>query len=254
MKFLTKQEQLLLDSLPDLQIVDIDTIKNVNRLRHITSHSNLIKTIHNLIGKSIFLSVKRGLYYVVKPGSSADMFIVAKYAFEGYIGFDTALFLYGANPNYPTKMKIATSDRGYKNRLIGDVEFEGIPLGRLCYGEVELNGKTVSSRAKTVFDCVYKIDEVEDIGALFRMVKILEDDDFDEFLVHAKRLGNTSFYEKAGYIFQVAGAPERVVKMIRKNVKKAVVANLGKKAAKFERRFITAWRIYDNLDIGRFVE
>ncbi len=253
MKFLTKQEQLLLDSLPDLQVVDINTIKSVNRLMHMTTHSNLIKTIHNLIGKSVFLSIKRGLYYVIKPGSSADMFIVAKYAFEGYIGFDTALFLYGASPSYPAKMKIATANGGYKKRIVGNVEFEGIPLGRLCYGEVELDGKTVSSKAKTVFDCIYKIDEVEDVGALFRMVKILGDEDFDEFLVHAKRFGNTSFYEKSGYIFQAAGAPGWMIKAIRKNVKKAVVTNLGRRAAKFERKFISAWRVYDNLDIGRFL-
>lgn len=251
---LTKQEQLLLNSLQNLSIVDIATIKNLNNSLHLTTNSNLLKTIHNLIKKSVFLNIKRGTYYVVKPGSTSDIFNLAQYVSDGYLGLNTALFLYGVKSDYPSIIQIISPKKRQFKKLINGTLYSSVHFGNMCYGSIELNGRIISSKAKTLFDCIYRIDLIEDLGYLFRLISILSISDLNEFIIYANRLNQTSFYEKAGYLLEIAKAPDWVLNTIKKKINnKKVIANFGKYKKGTERTFIKEWNLYDNINISRFV-
>ena len=250
---LTRQEQLLLNNLQNLSVVDIATIKTLNNSLHITTNSNLLKTIHNLIKKSVFLNIKKGNYYVIKPSSSSDIFHIAQYVSEGYLGLDTALFLYGVKSDYPSAIKIITPKKRSFRKMISGTLFIGIPFGSLCYGGVELNDKIISSKGKTLFDCIYRINLIEDLGSLLRLINILSKTDLKEFIIYSRRLNRISFYEKAGYILETAHAPNWILDEIKKNINnKKVIANLGKYKYGTGRKFINSWNLYDNIDLSRF--
>ena len=252
MKILTRQEQLLLGCLNDLTVVDIATIKDINRSLHITTNSNLLKTLHNLIKKSVLLNLKKGTYYVVKPGSRADVFSMARYVFEGYLGLETALFVYGAKSDYPINIQIITPGNRYLKKTVGNTIFVGIPFRRLCYGAMELDGKLVSSRAKTLFDCMYHIDLVKDYGSILRLVRMLSKKDLEEFVMYADRLNQIVFYERSGYMLNAAHAPKWVLEYLRKRTKSnAVVASMSTTISKQKGTFIKSWSIYDNIGIQK---
>ncbi len=253
MEFLTKQEQMLLGSVPDLSVVDIAAMRGINSALRITTGPNLMKTVHNLIKKSVLLSLKKGLYYTVKPGSSADMLRVAGYVFEGYLGLGTALFIHGARSDYPTVIQIVTPGKTRSERIVQGTAFAAVPFGKLCYGSIEIDGMIVSSRGKTLFDCVFRPDLVGDLGSLFRLIRMAGKEDFAEFIEYADDLKKASFYERAGYILESAGAPKHVVDELRKRLEnRTVVANLGRRTAAARGKFIGSWGVYDNIGIQRF--
>ncbi len=145
-----------LDVLESLQLCDNDTLK--------TTLSRL-----NTSGKIIRL--KRGVY---STNPIKDAFACAQSTFNGYLGFTSALYLHKLTTEVPFTITVVTrQDSGSKT--FGQYTFKAVSLKQKAVG-FENNGPyVVSTRAKTLFDCLYlpryAIEE-EKLLAAFREAKL----------------------------------------------------------------------------------
>ncbi len=125
-----------LDVLESLQLCDNDTLK--------TTLSRL-----NTSGKIIRL--KRGVY---STNPMQDSFSCAQSTFNGYLGFTSALYLHKLTTEVPFTITVVTrQDSGSK--MFGQIEFKAISLKEKAIGFENKNPYVVSTRAKTLFDCLY---------------------------------------------------------------------------------------------------
>ncbi|MFH0837454.1 MAG: hypothetical protein V1870_04955 [Candidatus Aenigmatarchaeota archaeon] len=88
-------------------------------------NKNVLKVvIHNLLKKSLFITLKKGVYIVQPPFTKGivieDQFYTAQSLFNGYIGFASALYVHKLMDEMPFTVFIATRNKSFskKNRRI----------------------------------------------------------------------------------------------------------------------------------------
>lgn len=159
-----------LELLESLKLCDPDTLK--------TTLSRL-----NKAGKIIRL--KRGVYSS-KP--MKDAFAVGQELFNGYLGFTTALYLHRMITEVPFRITVVTANLS-KSKTIEAYEFKAVALHEKAVGFERLGSYTVSTRAKTLFDCVYlqrySIEEKKLVQA-FKQARISEAE-WKEFDIYIKK-------------------------------------------------------------------
>lgn len=125
-----------LDILTSLRLCDNFTLKTI------LSRLNKAKKI---------IRLKRGVYSVYPL---IDGFVAAQASFNGYLGFSTALYLHKLTTEFPFTVFVVTVNTS-KIKKIGQIEFMAVALKEKAVG-LEYNGNyVISSRAKTLFDCIY---------------------------------------------------------------------------------------------------
>lgn len=125
-----------LDVLSSLRLCGVDTLKT---------------TLSRLAGAGRIVRLKRGVYSANPP---RDVFACGQAVFGGYLGFSSALYLHGLVEEMPFTVTVVTSGvSGLKQ--FGDFEFKAVALGEKAIGFQKLEGRVVSTRAKTLFDCLY---------------------------------------------------------------------------------------------------
>ena len=125
-----------LETLESLRLCDSFTLK--------TTLSRLNKS-----GKIIRL--KRGVY---SANPMKDAFAAAQYTYSGYLGFSSALYVHKLIAELPFTIIVVTT---YKSALkvFGVYEFKAVALKEKAIGFENIGTLTVSTRAKTLFDCLY---------------------------------------------------------------------------------------------------
>lgn len=111
-----------------------------------------LKTTLSRLNKSgRIIRLKRGVY---SSNPMKDAYACAQAVFNGYLGFSTALYLHGLIMEIPFTITVVTATTS-KTRTFGEHEFRAVALKGKAVG-FERNGDyVVSSRAKTLFDCLY---------------------------------------------------------------------------------------------------
>jgi predicted transcriptional regulator of viral defense system len=127
---------IALETLESLRLCDDHTLK--------TTLSRLSKS-----GKIIRL--KRGVY---SANPIRDAFIAAQYAYSGYLGFSSALYMHRLITELPFAITVVTVYKS-ASKMIGAYEFRAVALKEKAIGFENLGNSTVSTRAKTLFDCIY---------------------------------------------------------------------------------------------------
>ncbi len=126
----------MLETLESLKLCDEFTLK--------TTLSRLSKS-----GKIIRL--KRGVY---SANPIRDAFAAAQHTYNGYIGFSSALYVHGLITELPFTVTVVTVNKS-ASKAFGMYEFRSVALKEKAIGFENIDGLTVSTRAKTLFDCIY---------------------------------------------------------------------------------------------------
>lgn len=125
-----------IDLLESLKLCDSNTLK--------TTLSRLVKS-----GK--LLRLKKGIYSI---NPIINVFVAAQSTFEGYIGFSSALYLHKLTAEMPFSITVVTTYTSGK-KTFGQYIFRAVSLKDKATGFEEQDGIILSTRAKTLFDCLY---------------------------------------------------------------------------------------------------
>ncbi|VVC04569.1 Uncharacterised protein [Candidatus Burarchaeum australiense] len=95
--------------------------------------------------------LKRGTYSTIPI---RDAYACAQALFNGYLGFSTALYLHKLIAEVPFTITVVTTAAS-ETKKVGEYEFRAVALGEKAVGFERRGDYVVSTRAKTLFDCVY---------------------------------------------------------------------------------------------------
>lgn len=124
-----------LDVLESLRFAGNDTLKT---------------TLSRLNKQASILRLKRGVYSV---NPMQDAFACAQAMFPGYVAFSSALYLHKLIAEVPFVIYVATVQESQVKRF-GQYEFRAVAIGEKAQGTMRLGEHVVSTRAKTLFDCL----------------------------------------------------------------------------------------------------
>ncbi len=248
----TNLEQKILKILPEGKIVTHHTISDVNESLKFTDEKTLNNTIHNLSRKKGLLRLRRGLYFVTK-GKAYDRIVVSSYVYGGYAALDTALFVYGYQQSQSNTLYSVTSKERKKETVIDGSKYVCVPMGRMGFGSVSFRGYKVSTKAKTLFDCIYNLIYLDDKKPLIALAFDLKESEFEEFMNYADKLDHASFYQRAGYVFDIAKAKGRFLRIIASKIEAYSVVKLVPKLRDMG-NYVGKWHIYDNAGLASFLQ
>ena len=165
----SKKGIITLDLLNSLRLCSKDTLKTI------LSRLNKAKKI---------LRLKRGIYAIVPL---TDSFASAQAMYNGYLGFTTALYLHKLISEIPFNIFVVTTDVS-KSKKIGEYLFKAVALKNKAIGFETKDDYVISTKAKTLFDCIllpnYSLEEDKLINT-FKEVRLTKKEwkEFD-FYVH----------------------------------------------------------------------
>lgn len=252
MKLLTKTEQKLANELSSGSVVTLDILSEIAKQKKLMEQSTLRKTINTLSKKGVLMRIVRGTYAVQKD-SEFNPYAIARYLSPGaYAGFESAMSIYGYKTSVTSTIKVVTSGKSFASKKINGYKYIMIPMQEMAFGSVFINGIAVSSKAKTLFDCMYKPRYVDDFGAVLTMAKNMDKDDYSEFMEYASLVSSTVFLERSGMVLEAAKAPEGTTAKILKRIKNPVVSTLKPEIStnkKQQGKYSAKWHIYDNVGL-----
>ncbi len=247
---LTKLEQHLLNNLPDKTVVSLHSIRSIGAV----GRTSLLTILHRLSAKGFMIRLSRGRYYVMKDKTYDRLLIGSNLTTNPYIGLESALFIYGALKTVPLDTYVVTSLKRISTRRIGPDRYVLIPFGRLALGYGPRDGYRISSKGKTLFDCLYKIKYVSHVESLVDLINLMDDDDISDFLYFATKYGSTALLERAGYILELSEKArykrtKAAIKGLESKIGKGVVTKLKPDSPLDEKRYSRKWHIYDNIGL-----
>lgn len=141
------------------RIISIENLPDTFSIGQMTANGKLTRriveyTVKKYIKEKKLMKIKRGLYSKV-----ADPFYVASMAYKGYIGFSSALYLYGLKTETEATILVCTpkTQRRIKflDKIILPVNMSDQFFG---YSFVNANGLSIPTATfmKTVFDMFYR--------------------------------------------------------------------------------------------------
>ncbi len=111
-----------------------------------------LRTTLSRLGRSgRIIRLKRGVY---SANPMRNAFACAQAVFGGYIGFSSALYLHKLITEVPFVVTVVTS-RLSKAKRFGGYEFRAVALREKAVGFERKGEYVLSTRAKTLFDCLY---------------------------------------------------------------------------------------------------
>ncbi len=117
----------------------------------ICNDSTLKTTLSRLSKSGKIIRLKRGTY---STNPLIDAFTSAQYIFNGYVGFSSALYLHRLITEIPFSIAVVTRFKS-GTRTIGQYEFRAVALKDKAVGFSDIDGIVISTRSKTLFDCLY---------------------------------------------------------------------------------------------------
>ena len=125
-----------LETLESLQLCDNFTLKT---------------TLSRLSKSSRIIRLKRGVY---SSNPIRNAFVAAQCIYSGYLGFSCALYVHKLIAELPFVVTVVTTYKS-ASMAIGAYEFRAIAMREKAIGFEDIGGLTVSTKAKTLFDCLY---------------------------------------------------------------------------------------------------
>ncbi len=247
---LTILEQKIMNLTKDGDVITIDTLYKLNEIFKFAEKSTIKEITFRLVKKHALIRLERGKYLVIRSPENYDALKVANYLFDGYIAITSALFVYGYNQTKSFVIWGTTSSRK-KIRKIGEYTYIMLPMGRSVFGSLYYKGYKISTKAKTLIDCVYNIHYIDDITPLIYMIRDMNSKDFDELLGYLRIINNSSLTQRVGFILEKAGAPKSIIDTLK--------STIGKSVTKLDKRIVShvnydkTWHVFDNININRFL-
>ena len=245
--YLSKQEQMIFNSISSIDIIPINEIKNMFPL---LKSYQVNKICSSLSLKGYLYRLKKGVYLVQKKPSDTAIiknpYRIALTLFKGYIGFSSALRLYDLLDYEPFTIFVISKNESAEKR-IGEYTFKSVAVGKKSMGIAYYKNVYTSSLPKTFFDCFYK---PQYSGGYSTVTKALSDADFDwdEFITYFE-FASDSLCQRTGYVLDLLkretdDIPENVLQYLEKRIKnntKLLPSGSGKGV------YIKKWKVLDNL-------
>ncbi|MEK6953851.1 MAG: hypothetical protein AABX01_02510 [Candidatus Micrarchaeota archaeon] len=175
-----------LDVLASLRICGRDTLKT---------------TLSRLGMTNRLIHLKRGTYSV---NPLRDAFSCAQSTFNGYLGFTSALYLHKLITEIPFSITVVTNHVS-KGKLVGEFSFLAVALNEKAVGFEKLGDYVVSSRAKTLFDCLYLPKYSIEQTKLIASYK-------------EAKLGKTEWKDFDGYVKKFAGGKKEKMLLVKREI------------------------------------
>ncbi|MEM3408502.1 MAG: hypothetical protein QXW80_00390 [Candidatus Micrarchaeia archaeon] len=251
---LTAAEQMLLAHLAKDSLISTNRLREIYNSKKIASPSYFKIVVSSLIKKKIFLQIKKGLYYVTM-GETYDEFLLGQHLFGGYIGFSTALWLHGLKTEMPSVCYVVVC-KGKKTKKIGTMVFKTVSLGEKAVGSIYIDRYRVSTKAKTFFDCFLIPKYAGGFQQIIYSLSIADMalNDWNEFLDYIRRFGSSSLIQRVGYIASILRksnartVPDFFIRELKKELeKKGPVITTLDPTIKTKGKYISEWKIYDNV-------
>lgn len=206
---------------------------------------------HQLSKKGYLFRLKKGTYLVAdKPSGSPvikDPFAIARVLFSGYIGFSSALRIYGLLDYEPFTVFVVTKNRS-KEVNIGEYVFKSVAMGDKATGMTFYKDTYVSTLAKTFFDCFYKPQYAGGYAEITKALYAAKDMDWQEFVKYFYGASD-ALCQRTGYVLdtynrEAGTVPGWVLDYFRERKKnKTRLLPSGKGRGTYDRE----WLVMDNL-------
>ncbi len=229
----------------------IFTIEMVRALE-IVAGGTLRFLLSDMTKKGWLTRLKKGVYYINEPSgrSFEDLFKIATYMFNGYLAFASALRIYGAITETPYTVYIATRNTSSRKN-IGNMEIRAVALRKRAVGVTKHDGYTVSSRAKTLYDCFYLPEYAGGYSKIIEAIHSmqLKPKEWKEFLSYVNTFDKSSSKRKIGYLLSMANevgsrVPANVIRQLNE---KGALAKLGSSG---RGKYVREWNVMDYLGEG----
>lgn len=209
------------------------------------------------VGKGVFLRL---------PASSAidgrayleDPFEVALKLFpeNAYLAFLSALKIHNLSEYEPFTIFVATKSKSETLELLEQYEVKAVRFGRRFTGYERKDRYTVSTIAKTFFDCFYHPQYAGGYSELLKSLHSCEDPGWKEFRSYLERFGSSSLCQKIGYLLSLLSntgyaVPENLMDYLKSRVKTKTKLDYHiRKGGKL----VKEWRVSDNIGRRRLLE
>ncbi len=128
----------------------IATLETLESLK-LSDDFTMKTTLSRLAISNRIIRLKRGVY---STNPMADALVAAQYTFNGYIGFTSALYVHRLISEMPFVVTVVTTNKS-DLKVFGPYEFRAVALNGKAIGFENIGNVTVSTKAKTLFDCLY---------------------------------------------------------------------------------------------------
>ncbi len=238
------------------KLINIETLPPVFEVRKIIGLSGgkitrraLNYSISKLLREKRLIRLRNGIYSKV-----GDIFYIAYRLYNGYIGFSSALYLYGLKEEIEANVYVCITSSAKPGRIMGRL-IVPVNMGINAYGAslMELSGREVlvSTYAKTIFDMLSR-PRYANYFDMYRSMKLrpLGHDEWKELLHYAGN-SNITDIRRIGYAMEGI-APGWFIKEL------GLLSKKGYRASFFFRHeaknYNGKWDIYDSLYIRRWAD
>jgi predicted transcriptional regulator of viral defense system len=176
--------------------------------------NTLKEVLSNMVKKGWLIRIKNGVYYLSENGNGQidDIFRVATYAYSGYIGFSSALYLYNAITERPYTAFVATRKIS-KSKLIGNMEIRAIALGKRAIGGVRYKEYYISSKSKSIYDCFHLPEYAGGYSKVLEAISSIKLNslEWEEFIKYLDLFETDGAKRKIGYMLEMLNTARRTV-------------------------------------------
>lgn len=217
--------------------------------------SYLYVLVNRLEKKGWVTGVGKGVYLRL-PASTAmegkvyleDPMDVALKMFKGYIAFQSALKVHGLSEYEPFTIYVATKGKSETVPLLKHYEIKAVKLGRR-YAGFEKTGKyTVSTVAKTFFDCFHHPQYSGGYAEILKSLHSAGKIDWKEMEKYLEKFGSSSMCQKIGYMLSLLKEtefeqPHDFIKYLRSRIKNKTKLDFSQSGGTYNKE----WMIIDNI-------
>lgn len=186
------------------------------------------KLLFSLSKKKAIYRIAKGTYVLVSPDMIAKKFVrdvfqmVDQLLKKYYVAYLSAAYLHGAAEQIPFTVQIITTKQKKRMKIRNTkITFHQtryfFGFERIKYGNYYIN---VSDKEKTIIDCLMRqelcgsLDEVKNI-----ISSLIKDINQDKLLVYVKKIKESSFKQRLGYLLE---------RYFQKNINKKFLRELEK--------------------------
>ncbi|MBS3151570.1 hypothetical protein J4443_04280 [Candidatus Woesearchaeota archaeon] len=209
------------------------------------------KICSSLLKKGYLYKLSKGLYLIQEdPGKPliANQYKIALSLFNGYIGFSSALKIYGLLEYEPFTIYIATREKS-REKSIGQYTFKAVSMGKRAVGETFYEGIYISTIEKTFFDCFYK-PQYASYADLAKAIYLNKGCNWRILIGYFDSFASDSLCQRSGYIFDILkketklGIPDKFINYLKGRIKnKSRLVPKGKSKGIYYKE----WKLMDNL-------
>jgi predicted transcriptional regulator of viral defense system len=215
--------------------------------------------------KGWITSVGKGVYLRLPASSAIDGKVYLEDPFEvalklfprhAYLAFLSALNIHGLSEYEPFTIFVATKSKSETLELLDQYEVKAVKFGKRFIGYEKKDGYTVSTIAKTFFDCFYHPQYAGGYSEILKSLYSCENPGWQEFRSYLERFGSSSLCQKIGYLLSVLAnaeyaVPPDLIEYLRSRVKtKTRLDTQIRKGGKF----VKQWLVIDNISERRLLE